>query len=123
MSLLRFDQISLAFGELKTTGEYWAALNPEKMAMARLTNRVINRLPARGTISEAASQALWESAVAPEKELSVDALDWARRYVDYCRESALSAGHFPMRRCLGTTHDRFMHDLNVKYWNTQKPQS
>ena len=117
------DDMTLASGQLKTTGAYWVEMNPEKMAMARLTNRVINRLPARGSISEAASQALWESAVAPEKELSVDAQDWARRYVDYCRESALSSGHFPMRRCLWTAHDSYMHDLNVKYWNTLKPQS
>lgn len=117
------DDVALSLGQLKTTGAYWVALNPEKMAMARLTNRVINRLPARGTISEAASQALWESAVAPEKELSRDALAWGRRHVDYCRESAQSMGSFSMRRCLGTAHDSFMHDLNVKYWNTQKPQS
>ena len=117
------DDVALTLREVETIGAYWAALNPEKMAMARLTNRVINRLPARGTISEAASQALWESAVAPEKGLSVDALAWGRRYVDYCRESAQSMGSFSMRRCLGVAHDSFMHDLNVKYWNTQKPQS
>ena len=115
--------VTQASEQLKTTGAYWVELNPEKMAMARLTNRVINRLPARGTISEAANQSLWESAVAPEKELSEDALDWARRYVDYCWESPLSAGRFSMRRCLWTVHDSYMHDLNVKYWNNQKPQS
>ena len=115
--------VTLASGQLKTTGAYWVEMNPENMAMARLTNRVINRLPARGSISDAASQALWESAVAPEKGLTGDAQAWARRFVDYCRESAQSPGHFSMRRCLGNAHDRFMHDLNVKYWNTQKPQS
>ncbi len=115
--------VTLALGQLKTTGAYWVEMNPEKMAMARLTNRVINRLPARGTISEAASQSLWENAVAPEKDWSEDALDWARRYVDYCWESTRSTGRFSMRRCLGTAHDSYMHDLNVKYWNTQKPQS
>ncbi len=115
--------VALALREVKTTGGYWAARNGENMAMVRLTSRIINRLPHKGSISAAESEALWQQALAPEKELTGEPLAWNRRYVDYCRENALLPGSFPMRHCLGNAHDWFLKDLNTDYWKSLKPTS
>ena len=115
--------VALALREVETTGHYWAARNGENIAMARLTNRIINRLPHKGSISAEDSEALWQRALAPEKELTGDSLAWNRRYVDYCRENALSPGSFSMRHCLGNAHDWFLKDLNTNYWKSLKPTS
>ena len=117
------EDVALASRELKTTGGYWTEMNPDNLAMARLTNRIINRLPARGSVPSAVGEVLWQQAAAPEKELSGDSLAWNRSHFDYCRENALTPGSFSMRRCLGVAHDWFMKDLNVNYWNSLKPQS
>lgn len=112
-----------AVRELKTTGAYWTEMNAENLAMARLTNRIINRLPAKGSVSAAAGEVLWQRGVAAETGLSEDSLSFNRRYFDYCRENAQTPGGFPMRRCLGEAHDWFMKDLNVNYWKSLKPTS
>ena len=65
-----------------------------KTPLVRLTSRIINRLPHKGSISTAESEALWQQALAPEKELTGEPLAWNRRYVDYCRENALLPGSF-----------------------------
>ncbi|MAF95467.1 MAG: hypothetical protein CMM60_06905 [Rhodospirillaceae bacterium] len=117
------DDVTLALSEVETTGRYWAARNGENMAMARLTNRIINRLPQQGSISTEDSETLWQRALAPEKGLTGEPLAWNRRYVDYCRENALSPGSFSMRHCLGNAHDWFLKDLNTDYWKSLKPTS
>ncbi len=117
------DDVARALKEVETTGRYWSARNGESMAMVRLTSRIINRLPLKGSISAEASEILWQQALAPEKELTGEALAWNRRYVDYCRENSLLPGSFPMRRCLGNAHDWFLKDLNVDYWKSLKPTS
>ena len=117
------DDVTQALREVETTGRYWSARNSENMAMARLTSRIINRLPHQGSISAEASETLWQQALTPEQELTGEPLAWNRRYVDYCRENALSPGSFSMRRCLGSAHDWFLKDLNTDYWKSLKPQS
>ncbi len=115
--------VALALREIKTTGSYWTEMNPDNLAMARLTNRIINRLPAKGSVPAAAGEVLWQRASAPEKGLSGDSLAFNRSHFDYCRENALNPGSFSMRRCLGIAHDWFMKDLNVNYWKSLKPTS
>lgn len=117
------NDVAQAFHQLETTGSYWTEMNPDNLAMARLTNRIINRLPSRGSVSVEVGEALWEQASAPEKELTRDSLAWNRSHFDYCRENALTPSGFPMRRCLGISHDWFMKDLNVNYWKSLKPSS
>jgi hypothetical protein len=117
------DDVTQARKEVETTGRYWSARNGENMAMVRLTSRIINRLPPTGSISAAASEILWQQALAPEKELTGEPLAWNRRYVDYCRENSQLPGSFSMRRCLGNAHDWFLKDLNADYWKSLKPTS
>lgn len=117
------EEVALAVRQANDTGGYWSALNTEKMAMARVTNRVLNWLQPNGSVSVERSRDLWSRAVAPEPELSEDALDWVRTRIEYCRQSALTPSGFPMRRCLGTVHDRYMQDLNTNYWKALKPLS
>ena len=112
-----------AFRELRVTGEYWSDKNPDNLAMARLTNRIINLLPAKGSVSAAFGEELWKLGAASEKQLSRDSLDFNRSYFDYCRENGLTPGGFPMRRCLGGAHDWFMKDLNLDYWKSLNPTS
>ncbi|MFQ5763987.1 MAG: hypothetical protein ACE5GT_03585 [Rhodospirillales bacterium] len=115
--------VALVLRQAGATGGYWAAKNAETVALARVTGRVINRLPTAGAVSAAEERALWEKAAAPEEGLSGDARAWSRVLVGHCRNNASAPGGYPMRRCLGSVHDRFMHDLNVDYWKALKPQS
>jgi len=112
-----------AFHEIKSKGGYWTEMDPDNLAMARVTNRIINLLPAKGSVTTAAGEALWRQAAAPERELSKESLAINRSYFDYCRENGLTPGGFAMRRCLGDAHDWFMKDLNVNYWKSLKPTS
>ncbi len=117
------EDVALAVRQAHDTGGYWSASNAEKMAMARVTNRVLNRLAPKGSVSAGRSRDLWSRAAAPETALSEDALDWVRTRIEYCRQRALTPSGFPMRRCLGTVHDRYMQDLNNNYWKALKPLS
>ncbi len=110
-----------ATGEVAATGGYWLALHGGTVSVARVASRIINRLPASGSIGPEEAQALWAQAAAPETELAGGGR--ARHMVEFCRANALEAGQFPMRRCLARFHDRTMQDLNRGYWNALKPQS
>lgn len=120
-------EVARASGEMAATGGYWLVLEEETMAVARVANRIINRLPESGSIAASQAQSLWRKALAPEDGLAQgghqDAVARARHMVEYCRASAFERGQFPMRRCLARFHDRAMQDLNRDYWDTLKPQS
>jgi len=121
------DAIARAAGEMTATAGYWLALRGETLAIARVANRIVNRLPDAGSIGPEQAQALWRAAAAPETELAAgghrDAIGRARHMVEFCRASAFEPGQFPMRRCLTRFHDRTMQDLNRDYWHAAKPQS
>jgi len=113
-------------GEMAATAAYWLRLNGEAMAVARVTSRIVNRLPEAGAVGRDAAQRLWRDAAASEGGLAAgrgDAIARARHMVEFCRSSAGEPGQFPMRRCLARFHDRTLQDLNRGYWNALKPQS
>lgn len=116
-----------AAGGMAATGGYWLALNDERMAVARVANRMVNDLPRKGSVAPDDSRALWARALAPESALAGpaagDAVARARYTVEYCRAAAFEPGQFPMRRCLSRFHDRLLQDLNRGYWDALKPQS
>lgn len=121
------SEIARATDEMVATVGYWLAFHGESVAVARVAGRIVNRLPAAGSIAAEEAQALWAQAAAPETELAGgghrDAVGRARLMVEYCRASAFEPGQFPMRRCLVRFHDRVLQDLNRDYWNALKPQS
>jgi hypothetical protein len=117
------DDVSVAVREIATTGGYWAAINTESIALARMTNRVINRLPSEGSVSPAEGAALWKRAAAHEPDLAAKSATRGGDLIDHCQRRSARPGSVSMRRCLGYIHDQYMHDLNFKYWNTLKPQS
>ena len=121
------DDLARATDEIKATGGYWLARHGETMAVARVASRIINWLPAAGSIGREEAASLWSRAAAPEAEFARggnrDSVARARHMVEFCRASAFEAGQFPMRRCLARFHDRVLQDLNRDYWNALKPQS
>lgn len=117
------DDIALAVKEIHGAGAYWAEINAEKMAVARLTNRVINGLPRNGSVSDDEGAALWEAAAALEAGLPEDVLEMTHGLVDHCRETGSFTGSFSMRYCLGIIHDQYMRSLNFEYWKAIRPTS
>ncbi len=115
--------VSVAVREIGATGGYWVAVNTESIALARMTNRVINRLPPGGSVSPSKGAALWKQAATREGDLPAKTVSRGGDLIDHCQRRSARPGSVSMRRCLGYIHDQYMHDLNFKYWNALKPQS
>lgn len=111
------DELALVEDALRPAGTAVVDNDPEGMAAARLTNRLVNLLP--GYETDTASTAKhWRTLMTGARRdgLRPMAVRYAQNAYDLCRYYADRVVPGDMRRCLQGQHDRLIKRLNSKYW-------
>lgn len=119
------EEIAVLVGSLRRAGSQVVDGNADRMAAARITNKMINALPAQDQEDKPAASSLWDrvhgrfddsAASASAQEMAQDAY----RFCDFLsRRNTLRT----VRRCLQTQHDNFVNYLNAEYWDVTQPGS
>lgn len=112
-------------GSLRQLGTRVVDFNRKHMVAARLTNRMINGLPAHGQVSGAESERLWQSTLQSTEGQSLpgEGVGMARRAVEFCNFATENQALSSMRRCLQSEHDDMLEILNQNYWQAVKTGS
>ena len=112
------QDILIASGNLRQLGSTIVDGNAGRMAAARITGRLINRLPRRGIPDMSDLQDLWRGALSKSKGAgdSERAAKMARDGLEFCEFAVRRSVLGSMRRCLQTQHDAFINFLNAEYW-------
>ncbi len=122
----RHDQqeLDLVAGPLRRLGGKIVDSNQERMVAARITNRMINALPA-GSADRGPGESLWRRALEgfEADALPAAAVTMARTAYDLCSYAVASGSMGPMRPCLEGKHDSFVNYLNSDYWKASKTGS
>lgn len=110
------QELALAGGPLRQLGTRHVDANPDRMSAARLTNRMINILPATGPFSREARASVWQHARASAGPLTHEAERFARNGFELCDFTLDARAGTSMRRCLEAQHDSLLNFLNSGYW-------
>ena len=97
--------------------------NRHRMAAARITNRLINALPASGR--DGADAVPWRRALGDAENggAAPVAVAMARKSLAFCRFAESRAILGGLRRCLQAEHDGFLDFLNSTYWKAVRTGS
>jgi hypothetical protein len=118
--------VALATGPLRSLGSQVVDHDQERMTAARVTNRMINLLPAGRTDGTADGTgdgtgddgALWSRALgSQDPKLSEGAQDMAQGAYRFCRFAVERSAASSLRACLQGQHDGFLNFLNSQYWD------
>ena len=119
------EEIAVLVGSLRRTGSQMVDRNGHRMAAARITNHMINALPAEDHDGKQSTDALWDRVIGAfdGSAASASARNMAEGAYELCdfvsRRNTLST----MRSCLQTQHDNFVNYLNAEYWDVTRPGS
>jgi len=107
-------EMTMVTGALRGLGTRIVDHNVDRMMAARITNRVINALPAR-TSDEATREKVWRGAIGDDR-LPAAAIGKARGVFELCKFARNRGSISSMRACLQSHHDQFIDYLNTDYW-------
>ncbi len=118
------DLAMLARG-LRPLGSLIVDENRQRMAAARITNRLINALPATGRGDADAGATPWRRAAGEAENAGAapEAVVMARKSLAFCRFAESRAILGGLRRCLQAEHDKFLDFLNSAYWKAVRTGS
>lgn len=111
-------ELAMLAHRLRPLGSLIVDGNRHQMAAARITNRLINALPASGR--DNADAVPWRRAVG---DAAPEAVVMARKSVAFCRFAESRAILGGLRRCLQAEHDGFLDFLNSAYWKAVRTGS
>jgi hypothetical protein len=116
--------VALATGPLRTLGARVVDHDQDRMAAARVTNRMINLLPPRGAGGNTDDGALWSRALGSRdgglSEGATDLVQGAYRFCNFALERSATSS---LRHCLQGQHDGFLDFLNSRYWDAMETGS
>lgn len=112
--------IELGAGPLRATAAGIVDEDADTMNASEVLARMIDVLPRRGKSPAQLRTGLWQTVAAPHAEkLSATGQHRAKTAYNRCyRQTRI--GDKTLRGCLAETHDDFVRDLNVKYWDAVK---
>ena len=121
------QDIAIAIGPLRALGTLLVDEGGAPVAAARIANRLISALPARGRTDDEARATLWrrvmgDEAAAPATPDGEGAMSLARGAYQDCHARTMG-GMMSLRECLSAAHDRFIGGLNDSYWDAAKTGS
>jgi hypothetical protein len=112
--------IRYAVTGVRRIGEIWGENNADNMTIARITDRIGNVLSTRSERTSEEIENLIQDAIQHEPDMSIEAVDSARRLVAVCQRRSRFTD---IRVCLAEFHDQIMLGLNGKYWSALIPGS
>ncbi len=118
-------EIEMAVGPWREIGAQVIDRNKLEMDAARVTNHIANGLPPFTHVGQKTTKAAWAKV---EKNgmlarLEPGAARLLKASFDSCVESTGYGGLLTLRGCVSNMHDRFLGDLNIKYWDILKGAS
>ncbi len=113
------SDVMLLTGSLRRLGARLIDRNRKHMVAARLTSRMINDLPPDGWVETKKNDRLWQETLQATagQSLPADAVDLARRAVEFCHFAVSSRTYRGMQGCLQSEHDDFLKILNSNYFS------
>ncbi len=116
-------EADLFTGPLRKLGSQIVDSNSSRMQAARITSRMINLLPDRGSKRNQV-EPMWRrattAAAAPGKPLTPEARDKARGALELCRYVTSVNRRISLKKCLQEKHDGLVDYLNQQYWKAVK---
>jgi hypothetical protein len=114
--------IEVATGPWRKIGSQIVDQDPQVMSAARATSRIANSLPPFTHVGPKTTNAIWadveQSGLLEDMEPAAVRLLTAS--YQECEEKNKSGGMVTMRSCVSYMHDKFLGDLNMKYWDVIK---
>ena len=118
------EELAMASGPLRTAGQAIVDRGGKSADTARITNALVNAMPADRTLDPGQRQSLWQRVagiVQGEKASPGQAQAlWA---YEACWNIVENAGGNGLRGCLQRYHDIVMQGLTTKYWEVHKAGS
>ncbi len=111
------EELATVEDALRPLGSTLVDQNSERMAAARVTNRMINLLP-RINSDPAIAKRQWHLMISKARQggLSAMATRYAQNAYDLCEFYAERSISRDLRRCMQGQHDSLIHFLNADYW-------
>ena len=115
------DEIAIATGPFREQGIEFFDRIGETGDSIRLTNQMINALPARGHSINDSSGRVLEAAIATDagQASSIEGIALVRMLYATCQEKVNAIHYFEnMRSCLESAHDQLVANTNVDLWGS-----
>ncbi len=111
--------VAVATGPWRLIGDRIVDRNQEKMSAARVTNRIANSLPPFTNVSRDTTRAIWADMENNGllENMQPKAVQLLSDAYSECEGKHNLGGMTTMRECVSQMHDRFLNDLNSKYWD------
>jgi hypothetical protein len=95
------------------------------MSAIRVTNRIANSLPPFTHVSRKVTRALWSDLQdsGSLKDMHPKARQLLGDAYGECEGHDQHGGMTTMRECISQMHDRYLGELNLKYWNVIRGSS
>ncbi len=118
------EEVAMASGPLRTAGQVIVDRGGKSADTARITNALVNAMPADGMPDPSERQSLWQEvagiAAGEEASSGHEQALWA---YEACWNIVENAGGSGLRGCLQRYHDIVMQGLTTKYWDAHKAGS
>ena len=110
--------IATATGPWRKIGAQIVDRDPERMSAARATNRIANSLRPDTHIPRKTTRALWDSLIRDGSfaGMKAEAVQLLSKAYQKCEGDPYIGGMTTMRECVSETHDNFVNQLNIRYW-------
>ncbi len=117
--------IAVASGPWRKVGDEIVDQDQETMSAVRVTNRIANSLPPFTHVSRQATRALWSDLQnsGTLKGMHPKARQLLEEAYRECEGHDQHGGMTTMRECISHMHDRYLGELNLKYWNVIRGNS
>lgn len=117
------SDIELGAGPLRATATRIVDQDNDTLHASEVLARMIDVLPRRGKSPAELRTSVWQTVAVPHgRQLSDTGRHRAKTAYNRCyRQTRI--GDKTLRSCLAETHDDFVRDLNVKYWDAVKAGS
>ncbi len=117
--------IAVATGPWRKIGRQIVDENQQEMSAARVTSHIANSLPPFTHVGPKTTKAVWKNVQRSGllNGMRPDAVNMLTEAYQLCEEKNKSGGMTTMRGCISHMHDKFLGDLNMKYWDAIKGAS
>ncbi len=114
------ETIAVATNSWREIGTRVVDRDAEQMSAARVTNQIANALPPFTHVGKQTQQSAWQKMErsGAMEGMTPEAVRLLKDAYQTCVDTTSSGGMLTMRGCVSNMHDKFLGDLNQKYWDT-----
>jgi hypothetical protein len=110
------EEIAITTGPHRIVGERIVDRGGASADAARLIDRLLNRLPDWGHVSDQVRKGLWRETIETAALETSSGASIAHGAFELCRDKDPEVTRFTFRQCLEGRHDKLIWSLNRVYW-------